>query len=56
LSKNAADSFGEGAKHFKQHADLINYLQTISTNATILVKGSRGMKMETIVNALQEKI
>ena len=56
LSKNAADSFGEGAKHFEQHADLIDYLQKIATNATILVKGSRGMKMETIVNALQEEI
>lgn len=56
LSKNAVDSFGEGAKHFEQHTDLIQYLQEIATNATILVKGSRGMKMETIVNALQEKV
>jgi UDP-N-acetylmuramoyl-tripeptide--D-alanyl-D-alanine ligase len=56
LSKNAVDSFGEGAKHFEQHTDLIKYLQKIATNATILVKGSRGMKMETIVNALQEEI
>ncbi len=57
LSKNAADSFGEGAKHFEQHADLINYLkQGLPINATILVKGSRGMKMETIVNSLQEEI
>jgi UDP-N-acetylmuramoyl-tripeptide--D-alanyl-D-alanine ligase len=56
LSKNAVDSFGEGAKHFEQHADLIEYLKQKSANATILVKGSRGMKMETIVNALQEEI
>jgi UDP-N-acetylmuramoyl-tripeptide--D-alanyl-D-alanine ligase len=57
LSKNAVDSFGEGGKHFEQHADLIKYLtENLQPNATVLVKGSRGMKMETIVNALQEEV
>ena len=40
-------------KHFQTKKDLISVLKTkINKNDTILIKGSRGMKMETIVKAI----
>lgn len=41
--------------HFDNKQELINYLQKILTNNTsVLVKGSRGMKMEEVVNKIVE--
>jgi UDP-N-acetylmuramoyl-tripeptide--D-alanyl-D-alanine ligase len=54
-SHYAVDSFGEGAQHFVNHNEMIQSLQAqLSHQATILIKGSRGMQMEKVVNALQE--
>ncbi len=54
-SHYAVDSFGEGAQHFVNHNELIQSLQAqLSHHVTVLIKGSRGMQMEKVVNALQE--
>jgi len=56
-SNHAVKSFGDGAQHFTCHTDLIQALQSeLSPHITILIKGSHGMQMEKIVNALQEKL
>jgi len=44
------------AKHYETHDLLIDELnKAIKPNSTILIKGSRGMKMENIVNSLIRK-
>ncbi len=56
MSRYAVESFGEGAQHFEHHNDLIHSLQaSLPTRATLLIKGSRGMQMEKVVNALREE-
>lgn len=53
LSRAAAQGFGPGAQHFAQQADLIAYLQVnLIAQAHVLVKGSRGLQMEKVVQAL----
>ncbi|MCK5717326.1 MAG: UDP-N-acetylmuramoyl-tripeptide--D-alanyl-D-alanine ligase [Thiomargarita sp.] len=55
MSRYAVESFGAGAQHFTQHKDLIQaLLQTVPLPTTLLIKGSRGMHMEQVVNALKE--
>jgi UDP-N-acetylmuramoyl-tripeptide--D-alanyl-D-alanine ligase len=55
MSRYAVESFGEGAYHFTRHQDLIEAVRSQSlTGATLLVKGSRSMQMEQVVNALLE--
>lgn len=50
LSSYAVDEFGEGATHFKRIEDLLAHLeQHLDTDCTVLVKGSRFMKMERVV-------
>ena len=49
----AVEAFGDSAKHFVSHKDLIEYLEkNIHSGLNVLVKGSRYMKMEQIVDAL----
>jgi len=52
----AANAFGGNAQHFDTHEALIgaltSELETAATPPTILVKGSRGSRMERVVNAL----
>jgi len=56
LSRHAVNSFGEGAQHFSDHQDLIQTLQAeLPAHATLLIKGSRGMQMEKVVQALRDK-
>ena len=55
LSRAASHSYGEGASHFETKAELLQALnQHLGKNTSVLVKGSRSMQMETIVNALLE--
>ena len=51
LAKHAVDGFGNKGLFFKEELDLKNYLkQNILKKDVILIKGSRGMKMERFVN------
>ena len=51
LAKDAVDGFGNDGIFFKEESELKNYLkQNISKKDVILIKGSRGMKMERFVN------
>lgn len=56
LTTHTQAAFGPGAQHFAQLADLLqaltNSLSQQSTVATVLVKGSRFMKMERVVQHL----
>lgn len=53
LSKNAAQSFGRGAEHFDDVESLLNTLiHDLGSGRVVLVKGSRGMRMERVVSAL----
>lgn len=55
LSTNASASFGEGAQHFSVLEEVITTAKTMmQKNVTVLVKGSRFMKMERVVNSLTE--
>lgn len=53
-SLEAVRAFGAHAKHFKSHDDLIDALPAhLHKETTILIKGSRSMKMEKIVAGLE---
>jgi len=50
LSSYAVDEFGIGASHFSRLEDLLTQLENyLDTETTVLVKGSRFMKMERVV-------
>jgi UDP-N-acetylmuramoyl-tripeptide--D-alanyl-D-alanine ligase len=49
----ASRAFGEGARHFERQADLIDALRSaMSADVHCLVKGSRGSRMDRVVDAL----
>lgn len=53
LSRLTAEAFGENAYHFQDQPSLIKaLLHTLSSNVTVLIKGSRSARMENIVKAL----
>ncbi|TAK73022.1 MAG: UDP-N-acetylmuramoyl-tripeptide--D-alanyl-D-alanine ligase [Gammaproteobacteria bacterium] len=53
LSAHTAQAFGEGAYHFSEQEKLVTALKPFLYNqTTILVKGSRSMKMEKVVAQL----
>lgn len=53
LTQASAESFGEGAIHATSHAELLALLSDeITADVTILIKGSRAMHMECLVDAL----
>ena len=51
----AASAYGAGARHFAQPTDLIAALPALPACASLLVKGSRFMRMESVVAALQQR-
>src|SRR5205085_8242845 len=53
LSANTAQAFGEGAYHFNEQEKLVNALKPFLYNTTtILITGSRSMRMENVVAGL----
>lgn len=53
LSLEAVQAFGKGARHFANVEDLCDALDAeLDANTTVLVKGSRFMKMERVVQCL----
>jgi len=51
LSRNAVRAFGSGARHFERIEDLQKALENeLDADTTVLVKGSRFMKMERVVS------
>ena len=54
LSGNAVREFGSGAQHFEHIENLLEALEKeLDANTTVLVKGSRFMKMERVVKYLE---
>jgi UDP-N-acetylmuramyl pentapeptide synthase len=47
-TRDAVQAFGEGARHFESVEELVKHVR----GRTILVKGSRFMRMERVVAAL----
>jgi UDP-N-acetylmuramoyl-tripeptide--D-alanyl-D-alanine ligase len=53
LSRAASEAFGEGAEHFTEYNTLVSALQPhLTPNNTLLIKGSRSMRMERIINTI----
>ena len=55
LSKETVGAFGAGAMHFERIQELLAELENALTpDTTVLVKGSRFMQMERVVNSFRE--
>jgi UDP-N-acetylmuramoyl-tripeptide--D-alanyl-D-alanine ligase len=55
MSTQAASAFGPGAMHFERIEELLAEVeQALGPEVTVLVKGSRFMKMERVVQSFQE--
>ena len=56
MSSEAVRAFGEGAAHYGDVEQLITALRSmLDGSTTVLVKGSRFMRMERIVKALTDE-
>ena len=54
LTKHSVKAFGNGAKHYSSHAEIVKALQDeITKNICVLVKGSRAMQLEKIVAGIK---
>ena len=54
MSADAVRAFGPGARHFADVPALIAARAELPAAASVLVKGSRFMQMERVVQTLQE--
>lgn len=55
LTRRAVEGFGAGARHFASKEALISALRgELSSETVVLVKGSRSMRMEQVIEALSE--
>lgn len=55
LSAYAAEAFGKGARHFTDIGELLNVTEgLLADDVTLLVKGSRFMRMERVVKQLEQ--
>jgi UDP-N-acetylmuramoyl-tripeptide--D-alanyl-D-alanine ligase len=55
-SRFAVQAFGAGGVHFETHEAMIDFLEKqLDKNSILLIKGSRSMRMERIVNGLTLK-
>jgi len=55
-SAAAVEKFGNGGKHFNSHEELESSLRTeLDEHSVVLIKGSRLMQMERIVQAMHEE-
>ncbi|MDO9225138.1 MAG: UDP-N-acetylmuramoyl-tripeptide--D-alanyl-D-alanine ligase [Pseudomonadota bacterium] len=55
LSINAAQGFGQGAMHFERIEEMLAEIEcALGVDVTVLVKGSRFMKMERVVQSFVE--
>lgn len=56
LSKEAVRAFGTGGMHFERIEELLAEVENaLAPDVTVLVKGSRAMRMERVVNSLTEE-
>jgi UDP-N-acetylmuramoyl-tripeptide--D-alanyl-D-alanine ligase len=55
LGAHAATAYGPGARHFDDTTALLAALDSAPACNAVLVKGSRFMRMETVVSALQHR-
>ncbi len=54
LSRHASDAYGRGAQHFSTMEALLDDLEnTLAADVTVLIKGSRFMRMERIIDRLK---
>lgn len=57
LTKFAVDAFGKGAEHYSTHKQIIEVLQNdIYEDVCVLVKGSRAMQMEKVVEGIRKNL
>jgi len=55
LSRESVRAFGKGAMHFERIQELLADLENeLNTDTTVLVKGSRFMQMERVVQSFRE--
>ncbi|MDX1811005.1 MAG: UDP-N-acetylmuramoyl-tripeptide--D-alanyl-D-alanine ligase [Gammaproteobacteria bacterium] len=53
MSLNAVNAFGANAKHFADKAELAKFLKpALQAESVVLVKGSRGMRMEDVIQSI----
>ncbi len=56
LTREAVQAFGAGAMHFERIEELLAEVENaLAPDVTVLVKGSRAMQMERVVNSLGEE-
>jgi UDP-N-acetylmuramoyl-tripeptide--D-alanyl-D-alanine ligase len=56
MSEHTVDMFGRGAVHFETREELVRALRRqVRPGVNLLVKGSRSMRMESVVEAIVQE-